>query len=68
MATPEALVELLNVPHAFPLQAEPFSVRVQATPPICESLVTVAVKFCAPMSAWTLTFGFAGAVIDTLMD
>ena len=49
---PEALVEDESDPQVVPEQPAPAS--AQLTPLFCESLVTVAVKFCVPIPACTL--------------
>lgn len=62
MATPDALEELLKLPHV--AAPHPVPLSVQVTPPFCESLLTEAVKFWLPISACTLTlFGLAGEMI-----
>src|SRR5262249_36171763 len=53
---PEALEEVESDPQVAPLQ--PVPARVQVTPLFCESLVTVAVKFCVRP---TVAFADVGA-------
>jgi hypothetical protein len=51
-----------RVPHVMPLQ--PVPERLQVTPMFCESFVSVAVKVCVPIPAWT--FAAIGRTVTTM--